>query len=91
MRQSEAQLRRDRGGRGVMEGQGRVLHMLALHSPIAQKELSYLLGIRPQSLGELLGKLEESGQIARHPDPDDRRAQVVEITARGRAADSDRP
>ncbi|MDK9344669.1 winged helix-turn-helix transcriptional regulator [Propionibacterium freudenreichii] len=48
-------------------------------------------GIRPQSLGELLGKLEESGQIARHPDPDDRRAQVVEITARGRAADSDRP
>lgn len=91
MRQSEAYMRRDRGGRGVMEGQGSVLHMLALHSPIAQKELSYLLGIRPQSLGELLGKLEESGQISRHPDPGDRRAQVVEITARGRAADSDRP
>lgn len=75
------------GGRqGVFEGQGRVLRLLALRSPIAQKELAYLLGIRSQSLAELLRKLEDAELVSRSPDPDDRRTAVVEITAAGRRA-----
>lgn len=74
-----------RGG-GKHFGQGRVLRLLALHSPIAQRELSYLLGLRPQSLSELLEKLETAGRIRRAPSPRDRRAYTVEITEEGRAA-----
>lgn len=35
------------------------------------------------SLTHRLDRLEQAGMIARHPDPDDRRAQIVEITQRG--------
>lgn len=89
LRVADGRLRRGSGrGRrsGVLEGQGRVLRLLDLHSPIAQKELAYLLGIRSQSLGELLAKLEQAGCITRSPSPDDRRTAIVEITDLGRSA-----
>ena len=38
-------------------GQGRILAMLKIQPEIATKELAYLLGIRQQSLNELLNKL----------------------------------
>ena len=67
-------------------GQGRVLALLAMRSPIAQRELAYLLGIRPQSLGEILGKLEAAGLITRSVDPTDARARLVAITDAGSEA-----
>lgn len=75
-----------RRGRGMFQGQGRVLRLLSLHSPISQRELAYLLGIRPQSLGELLTRLEESELIARKRDESDRRTFVVELTEKGKKA-----
>ena len=72
-------------------GQGRILDLLKRTSPISQKDLSYLLDIRQQSLGELLRKLEQSGYIIRTQLESDRRAMEVSITEQGRAAQIQRP
>lgn len=68
------------------QGQGRVLAILKLQPEISQKDLAYLLGMRPQSLGELLAKLEKSGYITREPSEEDRRVMIVRLTDAGRAA-----
>ena len=65
-------------------GQGRVLSLLKhAHSHISQKELSYMLHMRNQSLGEILAKLERSGHIIRTPSEKDRRALFVSLTEAG--------
>ncbi|MCX7714868.1 MAG: MarR family transcriptional regulator [Clostridia bacterium] len=64
-------------------GQGRVLKLLKMKPEISQKELSFLLDIRPQSLGELLDKLERSGYIVRTPSKDDKRSLNVKLTEEG--------
>lgn len=65
-------------------GQGRVLAMLKLQPEISTKDLSYLLGIRQQSLNELLNKLEKGGYIERTPSEADRRVMMVRLTEKGR-------
>jgi len=67
-------------------GQGRVLALLKLQPEISQKELSDILDIRAQSLGELLIKLERSGFIERMPSEIDRRGMVIRLTDAGRQA-----
>ena len=64
-------------------GQGRVLAILKLQPEISQKELSYLLDMRNQSLGELLGKLEKTGAITREPSDEDRRSMNIRLTESG--------
>ena len=64
-------------------GQGRVLALLRLQPEISQKELGYLLDMRNQSLGELLGKLEKTGALIREPSDDDRRSMNIRLTERG--------
>ena len=64
-------------------GQGRVLAILKMQPEISQKELSYLLDMRPQSLGELLSKLEKSGYITRTPSENDRRVMNIKLTEAG--------
>lgn len=76
---------------GMRAGQGRVLHILTLRSPMPQKELAFMLGVRPQSLSELLGKLESAGFVERRRDDTDRRTFIVDITEEGRNAASDIP
>ena len=66
-------------------GQGRILALLKMQPEISQKKLSYLLGIRPQSMGELLTKLEQNGYIIRTPSAEDRRAMEIQLTAEGAA------
>lgn len=68
------------------QGQGRILALLKLKPEMSQKELSTILDIRAQSLGELLAKLERSGLIERSPSEEDRRAMIVRLTEAGRAA-----
>lgn len=67
-------------------GQGRVLALLKLKPDISQKELSNILDIRSQSLGELLAKLERSGYIARTPSEADRRVIEIHLTDAGKKA-----
>lgn len=69
--------------RNPYQGQGRVLLLLQMRPEISQKDLSYLLDMRPQSLGELLTKLEYSGYIARDSSESDRRVMNVRLTEKG--------
>lgn len=64
-------------------GQGRILAILRLKSKIAAKDLSYILGIRQQSLNETLQKLEKEGYIVRTPSPKDRRVMLISLTEKG--------
>lgn len=69
-----------------LRGQGRVLSLLKLTPEISQKELGDILDIRPQSLGELLAKLERSGYIIRTPSEADRRTMIIRLTEAGMSA-----
>ncbi len=64
-------------------GQGRVLTILKMQPEISQKDLSYLLDMRPQSLGEILSKLEKGGYITRTPSESDRRVMNIKLTKKG--------
>ena len=70
----------------IHRGQGRVLSLLKLQPEISQKELSYLLDMRSQSLGELLAKLEKNGYITRAPSEQDRRVMEIKLTDAGKEA-----
>lgn len=48
-------------------------------------EIAKRAGITKQSVGELIGQLEEIGLIERIPDPDDKRARIVHFTPTGLA------
>lgn len=67
-------------------GQGRVLAILKMKPEISQKELSYLLDMTPQSLGEFLSKLEKNGYITRTPSETDRRVMMIKLTEAGNEA-----
>ncbi|MGI6106296.1 MAG: MarR family winged helix-turn-helix transcriptional regulator [Raoultibacter sp.] len=67
-------------------GQGRVLAFLRMQPEISTKDLSYLLGIRQQSLNELLNKLEKSGLVVRKPSEEDKRVMIVHLTEKGKEA-----
>lgn len=72
-----------------LRGQGRVLSILKMKPQITQKELSYLLDMRPQSLSELLAKLERQGYIKREPLEEDRRVATITLTPEGQEASLD--
>jgi DNA-binding MarR family transcriptional regulator len=67
-------------------GQGRILALLKLKPEISQKELSAILDIRSQSLGQLLAKLERRAYITRTPSPADRRVMAIHLTEAGQNA-----
>ena len=71
------------GGLDPRQGQGRILTALRRMNTVSQKELGFILDIRPQSLGELLQKLEANGYIERRRCPTDKRALIVELTEKG--------
>ena len=66
-------------------GQERVLTMVSMKEGVNQKDLAFLLGIRPQTLGEMLQKLEERGLVERKKSEADGRAIEVSLTDEGRA------
>lgn len=91
LRRYEMQNHRDRGPMGSPHrGQGRILSLLKLKNEISQKELASILDIRPQSLGELLGKLEKAGYVTRTPSESDKRVVDVRLTEAGQTA-ADQP
>lgn len=66
-------------------GQQRILALLQVQDGMSQKDLAFLLGIRPQSLTVALDKLEGEGFIERKQDEDDKRTRRVFITEAGSA------
>lgn len=65
-------------------GQGRILAVLKQKEPISSKKLSNLLGVRQQSLNELLNKLEKKGYVERIQSEEDRRVILVKLTGLGK-------
>lgn len=49
-----------------------------------QRDMGYILNIRPQSLGEVIAKLERAGLVERRTSEKDRRVLLVSITEKGR-------
>ena len=81
---------REKGmGGDPLRGQGRVLALLAVKPETTQRELSYLLDMRQQSLSELLSKLEEKGFITRERSAEDGRVVNVRLTEAGADAAPD--
>jgi DNA-binding MarR family transcriptional regulator len=66
-------------------GQGRVLALLKIQPEISTKNLAYLLGIRQQSLNELLNKMENGGYVERKPSEADKRIMIIHLTDKGKS------
>ena len=64
-------------------GRVRLMNMLKENGELSQKEIAEKLDIRPQSLSELLVKMESDGLISRRQDKDDKRVIVVALTEKG--------
>jgi MarR family transcriptional regulator for hemolysin len=67
---------------GMTLGRCAVLMQLAQHERPNQAALARILDIRPITLVRLLDRLEAAGLVERIPDPDDRRAHVLGLTAK---------
>jgi MarR family transcriptional regulator, transcriptional regulator for hemolysin len=67
---------------GMTLGRCAVLVQLAQHARPNQAALAHILDIRPITLVRLLDRLEAGGFVERLPDPDDRRAHVLALTAK---------
>ena len=76
----------DHNGRrlGLTRAQCRTLGYLARNEGINQAGLADLLEIRPMTLVRQIDRMEEAGWIERRPDPTDRRARRLYLTAKAR-------
>src|SRR5205814_3776828 len=90
---ADAELSRYIGGAVVAAGftdlrpaHGNVMEQLIHEDGLRISTLAERSGMTPQSMGELVDELERRGYVQRRPDPADRRAKPVFLTARGRAA-----
>jgi DNA-binding MarR family transcriptional regulator len=68
-------------GIGLTRAQCAVLIHLAARGPCNQACLAQSLDIEPITLVRLLDRLQEAGLVVRKPDPRDRRAHALELTA----------
>ena len=69
---------------GLTRAQCRTLGYLARNEGINQAGLADLLEIRPMTLVRQIDRMEEAGWIERRPDPADRRARLLYLTAKAR-------
>ena len=69
---------------GMTRAQWAVLVRLDRFEGLKQSELAEMLDLQPITLTRLLDKLCDSGLIERRPDPDDRRAKRLFLTAAAR-------
>jgi DNA-binding MarR family transcriptional regulator len=69
---------------GLTREQCRTLGYLARNEGINQAGLADRLEIRPMTLVRQIDRMEEAGWIERQPDPADRRARLLYLTAKAR-------
>jgi DNA-binding MarR family transcriptional regulator len=79
------QMRRHRPDTGLTLSQLEVLGEASRSGVTTPAELASRLQVRVQSLTDSINELETRGQVSRRPDPDDRRRQLIEVTADGTA------
>lgn len=68
----------------VPSTQNRALSILSLNDGLSQRQLAYVLGIRPQSSGEIVTKMERSGWLERKTDENDSRINRIYLTEAGK-------
>lgn len=71
---------------GVTGRELAVLMVLAGREPASQQQAAQRLGVDRTTMVDLLDALEDKALVGRHVHADDRRKNVVEVTAAGRAA-----
>jgi DNA-binding MarR family transcriptional regulator len=49
------------------------------------RDLAARAGVRKQTMAQSVGRLEQAGYLQRHPNPSDRRSQLIMLTERGKA------
>ncbi|MEU0396728.1 MarR family winged helix-turn-helix transcriptional regulator [Streptomyces sp. NPDC006208] len=67
---------------GLYPGQEFLMMQLWGAGPVRQSELIKAVDLDPSTVTKMLQRLEQTGHVRRRPDPDDRRAVVVEATER---------
>ncbi|CUS25539.1 MarR family transcriptional regulator [Paucilactobacillus oligofermentans DSM 15707 = LMG 22743] len=72
----------------TLTGQDRVLAVLAKENNLTQSYLAEILDLRPSSLAELLKKMENSGDIIRIEDDQDKRVKHIQLTTQGKSKTS---
>lgn len=70
--------------RQKLNGQQRVLAILAREDGLIQSQLAEILDIRPSSLAELMKKMEKSGDVSRKEEAQDKRIKRVFLTEKGK-------
>lgn len=66
---------------GLTLAQARALVHVSRHEGVRQVDLAELLEIQPISLTRLIDQLAEAGLVERRPEPADRRAYQIHLTA----------
>jgi DNA-binding MarR family transcriptional regulator len=66
---------------------GAVFALLGPHGS-RLSDLARVAQVSPQAMGELVDELEQLGYVVRTPDPADRRAKLITLTALGRRCDA---
>jgi DNA-binding MarR family transcriptional regulator len=79
------QLRRHRSDNGLTLSQQQVLGEVSRTGVTTPAELAVRMHVRVQSLTEGINQLAARGLVARRTDSDDRRRQLIEVTADGMA------
>jgi MarR family transcriptional regulator, organic hydroperoxide resistance regulator len=69
---------------GVYAGQELLLLHLAEHDAQRPTELALLMDVEPPTITRMIQRMESSGLVERHADPQDRRAALICLTERGR-------
>ncbi len=70
---------------GVTRAQWRVMAWLSARPELRQSQLAELADLTPIAIARLIDRMETEGLLTRHPDPQDRRAWQLKLTARARA------
>lgn len=73
-------------GIGLTSGEARTLVYVARYGEGRQNVLADRMGLEAMTLSSYLDRLERQGFVQRVPDPSDRRAKLVRLTALARAA-----
>jgi len=79
-------MERELSARGLTKARTRVLWEVSQRPAAHQQELAAAVGVTPRTMTGLIDGLTSTGFVTRTPDPEDRRAQRVELTSRGREA-----